>query len=400
MNPKMNLNRTAANALVHFGFVITGAVTTLLGPILPILMSRWSMNDERAGLLFTLQFCGSFAGVVSFSALVSRLGYGRTLIIGFACIAAGVGALSWGGQHAGLAATAGFGYGLGLVLSSTNLWVAEIAGPRRASALSILNLAWGTGAVACPILVFLARRGNSLTQLLLGIAIASACTALALTATDIEPRKGLITSRPLLGRSRLLTNKRTIFALGALFFLYVGTESSVGGWAAAFAKRTGFASGHLWELVPMFFWGGLLTGRALAPIAVRRVSLRALLTAGLALSGICTGALLLTSTARGTVICVAGAGLGCSCIYPLLVAWMAEHFGEQARQIGSFVFALASFGGATMPWLVGFVSTRRGTLRAGLLVPLAACLIMIGLWTTLPAPSLQSESEPGSRNPA
>ncbi len=43
------------------------------------------------------------------------------------------------------------------------------------------------------------------------------------------------------------------------------------------------------------------------------------------------------------------------------------------------VFALASLGGATIPWLVGFISTQIGSLRAGLVVPLIACLFMLVL---------------------
>ena len=52
----------AATAVVHAGFVVTGIVTTLLGPLLPILIARWSMSDARAGLFFTLQFCASILG--------------------------------------------------------------------------------------------------------------------------------------------------------------------------------------------------------------------------------------------------------------------------------------------------------------------------------------------------
>jgi fucose permease len=48
-----------SNALVHSGFIVAGAVTIILGPILPILIARWSLSDERAGLFFTLQFCGN-----------------------------------------------------------------------------------------------------------------------------------------------------------------------------------------------------------------------------------------------------------------------------------------------------------------------------------------------------
>ena len=40
----------------HAAFVLTGTVTTLLGPLLPVLATRWALEDASAGLLFTAQF--------------------------------------------------------------------------------------------------------------------------------------------------------------------------------------------------------------------------------------------------------------------------------------------------------------------------------------------------------
>ena len=43
------------------------------------------------------------------------------------------------------------------------------------------------------------------------------------------------------------------------------------------------------------------------------------------------------------------------------------------------MFALGGLGGATLPWLVGFLSTHFGSLKAGLVVPLLGCLTMIAM---------------------
>jgi fucose permease len=40
------------------------------------------------------------------------------------------------------------------------------------------------------------------------------------------------------------------------------------------------------------------------------------------------------------------------------------------------MFSVAALGGATMPWMVGFVSQRANSLRVGLLVPLIGCVAM------------------------
>jgi len=167
--------------------------------------------------------------------------------------------------------------------------------------------------------------------------------------------------------------------LSGLVFLYCGTESAIGGWAATFAKRFGDSSEHWWELAPMFFWAGLLSGRALSPLILGQLTERAVLTLGLTLAGVCNAGLLVVANPAVAAITLLGAGFGFACIFPLLVALLVGTFGEHARRLGTIVFAGANLGGATIPWLVGFASTRVGSLQAGLAVPLVACMMMLAL---------------------
>jgi fucose permease len=370
------INKTYA--LIYSSFVLAGIVTTLLGPILPLLIARWALTDERAGLFFTFQFCGNMVGIASLGYLISRRGFGRTFVIGFAAIALGVAGLTSRDEFACLISTATFGYGLGLNLAGVNLWTAEIAGPRRTAALSILNFAWGIGAISCPALVLLAHQAQKLSLLLFGIAGLSALVSLTIATTNIEPPSHENSELNVAAVHRS-GDKRFTLALGGLFFLYIGTEGSVGGWTASLAKRMGTTSGNLWELAPMFFWLGLLAGRAIAPAILRRVSERTLFIAGLMLAGSFNGALLWATSFRGVAVCAIASGLGLSCIYPLIVSWMVGHFGSQAKHTGSIMFVLASVGGAILPAIVGFTSTHTGSLRAGLLVPFLACLVMLTL---------------------
>ena len=373
--------RGSTIALIHAGFVVTGVVTTLLGPILPILIARWSLSDSRAGLFFTLQFCGNLVGIASLRALLSWRGYRLTFFLGFTFVSLGTAALLPVSETVAMISTAVYGFGLGLILSGTNLWVAEIAASRRAIALSVLNLAWGIGAIACPALVMFAQRANRLSTLLLAIAMFSAVVALALAAFDIEPRSRGDENSAV--QRRQPESKRTAVVLGGLFFLYVGTEASVGGWTAALAKRIAATPGTLWALAPLFFWAGLLAGRALAPVVLAQVSEGTLLMSGLILAAVATATLLCVTTFGAAAICITASGLGLACIYPLLVAWMVGYYGKRVRRTGSAMFALAALGGATMPWLVGFTAMQAGSLRTGLLVPLLGCVVMMGLWLPL-----------------
>ncbi len=388
---------SAASVVLHAGFVVTGVVTTLIGPILPIFIARWSLSDQRAGLLFTAQFCGSMAGVASIRWLIGR-GYRQTFVCGFILIAAGMAALNLGSYAACLCATFVFGCGLGQALSTGNLWVAEIFKARRVAALSILNLLWGIGAIACAPLVMLAQRHEATPLLLYALGASSALIAVILAGMNVEPAEANEGEEQPEPGLREGISRRSTFSLAALFFLYVGSENSVAGWVASLTKRMNSDSRDLWALAPMFFWGGLIAGRALVPmLPVRRLE-RRLLASGLilAVGGICL--LLRARTFASVAVSVTAAGLGLAAIYPILVAWLVKAFGERSRRIGAIMFALAGMGGAVMPWFVGLTSTGTGSLRAGLLVPLAGCLTMFALVATMLEP-LFSDSRPrGSKD--
>ena len=50
-----------------------------------------------------------------------------------------------------------------------------------------------------------------------------------------------------------------------------------------------------------------------------------------------------------------------------------------AHGLALVAIVVGGLGGATLPWLVGFLSTRFGSLKAGLVVPLLGSLAMIAL---------------------
>jgi len=385
---------SGASVVLHAGYVVAGIVTTLMGPILPVLIGRWSLSDQRAGLFFTAQFCGSMVGVSSLGVLLGR-GYRYAFVCGFSLIAAGVAGLDLRTYFASLAAAALFGCGLGQALSATNLWVAEVAKARRVAALSILNLAWGIGAVASSPVVLLAQRREAVPFLLYTIASASALAALILATMNLEPGETEGDHQQSTATRGESISMRSSINLAGLFFLYIGSENSIAGWVASLTKRMHPDSGDLWALAPLFFWGGILSGRALVPLVPLRWRERALLASGLILAAVAVSLLLRAKTFASIAICVSAAGFGFAGIYPILIAWMVKAYGQRSRQIGAIMFALASMGGATMPWLVGLMSTATGSLRTGLLLPLVGCVVMFGLMASMREPVFRNVGKPG-----
>jgi fucose permease len=346
--------------------------------MLPVFIQKWALDDRQAGFFFTVQFTSSMVGVGLSSALSAWRGYRPALILGYALTGVGLAALNTDSHAFALAATASFGCGYGLVIPGTNLLVAQAGGKRSASLLNLLNFMWGTGAIACSPLVLLALEHMRLPVLLAGLGISGGLMVLGLVVASFRGEThGEVAKTSESGTVEV--GLAVTMALAALFFIYVAMETSVGGWAVEFAKRLANKSTGMTTLAQMFFYAGLTSGRAIAPIVLLRLHERRLVLGALALSTVGTAILMASNTLNMAILGVFLAGLGCASIYPIYIAWLSRWYGARAKRVGGVLFALASLGGAAGPWLVGAVSKYSGNLRMGLLVPLAGAITMICL---------------------
>ena len=88
-------------------------------------------------------------------------------------------------------------------------------------------------------------------------------------------------------------------------------------------------------------------------------------------------------TASGIVALTFLGALSLAPLYPLIVSFLLARTGNHAS-LGA-LFATASFGGASLPWLTGVFSTHFQNLRIGLIVPAAGAALLLVLSPTLTA---------------
>jgi FHS family glucose/mannose:H+ symporter-like MFS transporter len=365
----------------HVTFVPTGVVTVLLGPLLPTLSANWALNDKQAGYLFTAQFAGSMVGTAVSGVLVHRFGYRTALVGGLVMMAAGVVALPVSPWLLGLACVLCYGFGLGLAMPAANLLVAEENPENRGAALNLLNFSWSVGAVSCPFLVGSFSKSHHIALLMLLLAAVMIVLSIAIGSMRSAADTAGSAERKVEFSFRTVPwTNRYISILGLLFFLYVGTENAVGGWVASYAKRMVAQPGTFWVMTPSFFYGALLLGRGLASVALRRMEELRLARGGLLAASLGVAALLCSHTMTGVVASATVIGLGLAAVYPITIAMLSHKFGAGASGVGSLLFSLGNVGGASLPWLVGYASTRFDSLKVGLAVPLIAGVLMLSLY--------------------
>jgi fucose permease len=369
-------SRTSLMAVLFIGFILSGIATTIVGPMLPVFIRKWTLDDGQAGLFSTIQFLASLVGTGVSGAWTAWRGYRPSLVAGYAFMGYGLATLNASTHANALAATAAFGLGYGLITPGTNLYVAETGGARRASLLNLLNFTWGVGAMACSPMIAMALRNDRLSGFLIGYGIFGALLALALLFARFGPEKHEKHLESAGAATRAL-GRGMLIAMALLFFTYVCMETSIGVWSAEYSRRIAHGISNLTTLTPMFFYAGLTAGRGFAPLLLLSVSEAPLVLAALTLAAVGTTVIIFSTTLKVTIIGAFLAGLGCASIYPIYIAWLSKWYGARAKRIGGFLFALASLGGSAGPWLVGTFSKYSGSLRVGFAVPLLSALLMV-----------------------
>ena len=370
---------TDGTVLLHVDFLLTGIVMTFLGPMLPSLSVRWSLNDVQSGSLIFAEFFSSMFGMLLSGASVQRLGYRKTLIIGLMLMPLGVAMLAFGSWLWGILSICIFGVGYGITTPAGNLRTAEINPARSASALSVINAVWGIGAMSSPFLVDLALRLHQPRLFFFGTAVALGLLLFTMALSRFVPDTHVEVGKP--GEERGdIWQIRILPLICVLFFLYVGAETCFGNWAAMYARRLAPGDHAFGTRMPAFFWGALLAGRALAPLALKLMRETAVASVGLTLALV--GGMALVS-ARGIALIAIGsvlAGLGLASIYPISVSLLSGWFGSASRRVSGAVFGSGNIGGALMPLMVGAISTITGSLRLGFLLPLVGVVLMLGFY--------------------
>src|SRR5579862_7552747 len=247
---------TSAKALTfaaYASFVPIGIATVLLGPMLPVLSARWSLNYSQAGALINVQYVASTLAVALSGVLVSRWGYRFAIKTGLLLMGAGVGLLLAGPMAMGVCCVAAYGGGLGLAVPAANLLVAQVNPGRRSATLNLLNFCWSVGAVACPFLVAAAAKGGAISWFLgavsaIGLIVAGGIALMP--SSVVEPH----TTKHVSPKDSIPWKHGVIFILGALFFLYVGVENAFGGWIASYAKSLGSLTSTVAFMSPSFFY--------------------------------------------------------------------------------------------------------------------------------------------------
>lgn len=381
-------SRRVALAVLHPAFALTGVCCAVTGPLLPSLARHFHFADSQSGLLVFWIYAGMAAG-----ALVCRGNYARILTVGFLALAVVCCAFAF--SPASMIFPFAFLYGaaVSVPMTAVNLFAGRNFPERRAAALASLNFAWSLGAMTGPLFVARILAALDWQAVYVTLAAASLVASAACLVLRDSPEAIRISSDTIGFR-----NFRLIVLFAFFFFLGVGVESAAGAWTSTYIQRAASITLTLAAAASSIFWGGFLAGRAVAPLILLRIRPARLLQGSL-LTALAAAALLIV--ARSAVSLLAAVlllGLALAPVFPIALA----EFFDRARVSSDsrFVLALSGFGGAVLPWFIGIVSSRSGSLRTGLFILPATLLLMSGMLPLLASRAVAPQMEKPEGGPS
>jgi len=374
---------------MHYGLVLAGLGTALLGPILPLLARQWAMQDAQSGLLMMAKFCGAFLGGVTVSGRLRR-----SLLVGLSAGTVGFGAFALAPtMSVGCVGLFVGGFGLGQMITSINILAGRRFTAQRGSALALLNFSFSLGAMLSALLAAWLLPKFALRPLLEcfagaftlgGIALLVQMRSRSLSADASSTSHEFQVSRD--EAQEIGIGRRVYLYFAGLLFLYGGLETCLSGWLTTFALRYGDKTLAVSEYTTLLFWMSLTLGRVGAAAVMLRMGERTVQRWGLGLAAVFTAALAMAHSA----VTIAGfailLGLSLAPFFPATFALlMAER--PAARQAG-IVLAVSGLGAAALPWTMGVVSTRTGSLQVALALPFVAALGLLGMALFSPVPKV------------
>jgi fucose permease len=360
---------------------IYGMIAAMLGTILPDLSDRFHLSPSQNGTIAFAQALGLIVASLGVGPLLDNEGKKLGLVLGLALIAIALFALPRSpGYRSILLLLFLLGVGGGIVVTAANSLVSDVSQAHRGTALNLVNLFFGLGALATP---FIAANffGRNWVRLCYTIAALTVVTLVLQAFVKMPGPNGsgfvLAEAAPLLGRPLL-------FLIGLFLFLYISCEVGIWNWLPRHLIAQGVPESQALNILSLGFALGLLTGRAaVLPILSQVPAITVTLAGSLAMA-VTTFLMLQTSRPAAAFVLVFLAGLSMAPVFPTTIAIVGDAFPRMTGTAIGFVITCGWIGLAVSSRIIGVIAggdPRR--LKKALLVIPASAVLMVGLDFTI-----------------
>jgi len=360
------------------GIFVFGIVMAILGAILPSLFDRIGFGAAAAGNLFLTMNFAMLAMTVSFGPLVDRFGFKPLLAVSSLLVAVAFLLLSRAASYGLiLAAAVVLGFGGGGLNGATNALTSDLhEGRERGSALNVLGIFFGIGALAIPFLIGTLRERLGIPAILL-IAAAASLVPFVIYIVLRFPRAKQARGFPL-SEAAGIARSPVLWLCALILFFQSGNEFTAGGWISTYLQKIHGLGPDAAALVLAAYWAAIMSGRLLSSRLVRRVRNETLILASAALALAAASLLALAPSGASAAAGAVALGLGFAAIYPTTLAVVGGRFAALSGTAFGVAIAVGLVGGMVAPWLAGRIA-EASSLRHSLVIPIVNCAAIVAL---------------------
>jgi fucose permease len=348
-------------AVAYAAIFVFGIVMALVGAVMPVLIERLALDFRDVGTVFLVSNGAMLAAMIGVGPAMDRFGMKPPLAVGGGLVAlALVGISRATGLGSLLAAVALLGLGGSGLNAGANTLVADLHDDpdRKASALNLLGVFFGFGALLMPFSIGALLSSVGLNGLLAaGAALSALAGALALAPRFPEPKQAHGVP---LASIRRFAAMPLVLAFAFLLFFQSGNEFLLGGYFSTFLTREMAVSVQTASYLLAAYWGAIMLARIFLSRALVRVGAsRTVLVSALVSAA---GALVVAS-APSLAVAVAGiliTGLALAGIFPTVLGMAGAAFRDHSGTVFGILFTVALSGGMTVPWIAGHLGEAVG----------------------------------------
>jgi len=376
-------------ACACLGMLSFGIVLTVLGTVLPSIMTRFGIGKAEAGSLFLLMSFGILASSLIFGPLVDRYGYKGILLVSTLLIATGLEWIAFASSMTSLRlAVLVIGLGGGVINGGTNALVADISSDGRAANLNLLGVFFGVGAMGVPFALGTLSGRFSETALVAAVGVL-VLIVVAFLAVAVFPEPKQPQGFPIAAAGKLVRDP-LLLLMGLMLFLESGMEISVGGWTSTFVSEVLAVPARKALMILSLYWAGMMLARLALGYILRRTSPFTVLYACLAIALVGAGLLLTTTSVSIAAIGVFTLGAGFAAMFPTVLGFIGDRYATLSGTAFSVAIAMALIGGMLLPYTAGVLGSNYGMRGSFAIVPVA--LIMLVIFVTILSRKLRSLS--------
>lgn len=355
-------------------FVVLGISSSTLGAVLPYLAKNAGIELGTAGAIITTVFLGALLAQLAIGPINDRVGPARVLAV--AMLVAGTSLVAASLSHY-LVLTLLFifisGTGTGAIIVSTNVMLAMSFESRSVFALNFSNVFYGIGAICGPAICALMAQQWDTTLPIMWVTAGLLALLLPGALLLRVPRHFTSTVQDSMSGTSIYRSP-LLWAMAGMLLIYVGTEAGTSGWSITYLNRATGMELDGAALAISGFYIALTAGRLAGSIAGVWIGARSLLT--VSYLGASVGAIMYmlsggNATTMVSALVLFGFFLGP--VYPTVVSLVTTTFVEAPGRAASFVMAMGSIGGMTIPWLLGALLDLSGTYAS--ITLLAGCAL-------------------------